>query len=694
MISVFASNETDFSTLGICVLKPISCRIEEIAGGMLEATIVHPITDDEKWRELKLGRILRCPAPTRESPEIVIPGSTPTSKTCRVYKCVTSGRLYIRDSVNGRKIDSLAPNEECLKLAEDTTTVVGATWYKVAKTNGGAVGWVLPFTASVTYLQDTGRTSTFTTGGEDKPPKSIKVSLAKNQLFRINRIEIQSDKRTVKAYARHITYDLIGVKWRHGSAAYSITTNELMSRLRNTTYVTQDAGINLINYCPDAEYRTESALIKRNAMDILLNESTGALTQADGRLLRDNFNLYFIPNEDRDLGFSIRYGKNLLSANYKRDIENVVTRVLPLGKTYTDGALWGTMQESPKVAEYGNHTLVIEYDVKAASESSADVAAARARLNTLAVQEFTKKHRDEPRIELDADIVQLELMPQYLRFANEYAMHLYDTVMIVDKQCGINVRVQMTSYEYDALAGRYTSVEFGNAVAIPDDEHDIRPLEYIQSSNGNAYIDTGIKGDLNTEIDYTFIPITARETANYFGDMTNTSAAITITNHIGQSGDNMNIRFGNVTKTHQSKLDLNNTYKAMVNKTNFRLQKNGTTTATVVAFNATSAYETSETMYCGACRTASGISSLTLPRRDIECVIRKNGSEVARLRPVLYDGEPCMYDYVANEPHFNIGSGSFTAGPMIPVNTMMLSGANPLGNSNTETEATEERDEE
>jgi phage minor structural protein len=185
-------------------------------------------------------------------------------------------------------------------------------------------------------------------------------------------------------------------------------------------------------------------------MQLLLDDG-GVLDQIHGRIIRDNFNVYILPAASRSLGFEIRYGKNLLAANLKTDISDVVTRVLGVGKDENDNAVWGTFQDSSHRTEYGTVARVIKYTDKTT----------RAAVNAEAAKEFTVNHIDEPKVTLDAEFVALELAPRYAELANQYAMHIYDSVRVYDPDAGIDMTVAMSKYEFDVLAQKYTRVTLG-----------------------------------------------------------------------------------------------------------------------------------------------------------------------------------------------------------------------------------------
>lgn len=458
MITLFESNETDFTTLGLATLNPTSCYIEERAGGMYELTLQEPMTD-ERHHLLTAGRIIQAPSPTRESPEISNPGSssqTVTRQIWRVTSAVTS-RLYVRTAPNGTKISYLVAGQEVLKLGEDTST--GSTWYKIATMDGGIEGYCLLSEGGVAYLANTGRTKTITTG-EDTPSGTINLQLSTLQLFRIYSVERSSDERMVTVHARHITYDLMGVIVRASTLSINnpMAIQNIIGIMQNASYVTPTSPQFTVK-----DYSGLSITIElggRNFIDVLLGDN-GIVDKIHGRIVRDNFNFSILSDETRDMGFEIRYGKNLLKANLKEDISKVVTIVIPLGKTYNGTALWGSIQTSSNVSKYGGMAKVIVYPIQATADTEAAENAAKLLLNQAGAAEFTTNHIDEPKYTLDAEFMHLELAPRYRDLANLYTMHMYDSIKVVDVDAGISKTIRMNGYTFDVLTQTYTEITLG-----------------------------------------------------------------------------------------------------------------------------------------------------------------------------------------------------------------------------------------
>ena len=68
MITIYAPDATDFSTLGLGALEPTAATVEEQAGGLYELSMAHPMDEGGKWLNIEVGCIVKAPAPVRETP--------------------------------------------------------------------------------------------------------------------------------------------------------------------------------------------------------------------------------------------------------------------------------------------------------------------------------------------------------------------------------------------------------------------------------------------------------------------------------------------------------------------------------------------------------------------------------------------------------------------------------------------------
>ena len=70
-VYAYKPNEKDFTHLGMAgELTPISCVHDEIANGMSEITLVHPLDEAGKYQFIKNDVVLRVPVPVRTTPAL------------------------------------------------------------------------------------------------------------------------------------------------------------------------------------------------------------------------------------------------------------------------------------------------------------------------------------------------------------------------------------------------------------------------------------------------------------------------------------------------------------------------------------------------------------------------------------------------------------------------------------------------
>lgn len=528
LIVLYDTNEENFSTLGLGVLRPTECIIKESAGNSYELELTQPVLERGLHREIKPGRIIKAPSPTRESPDIYPPEVEETRRTYEIWKSVYSGRLHYRSKPNGTILGSITKDTEILKMEVDTS--LGDTWFKMCLLNDpSVVGYIYPgyqgspaefnkdteykvgnycryqghiyrckkattkgqsfqvdeWDLADPYLTNTGRHKTITSGGETNPTEEgMKFELAKYQLFRIYAVETVSEERVVKAYAYHISYDLAGVAIVAGGQGIDVSLNTLYTYFNqvassNTYRVSHNAGFTFKDYT-GLNYKGKWLTTDSNSvLDILMDDEEGVLGQTEARLVRDNFNIYTLPKTSRNLGFELRYGKNLLTCSVKHDISETITRIYPYGKLSNGDWFSAEPVDSSKISQYGIVAKVVRYNYTAAGTTA--TSSDKAAIRSMATQHFREEELDKPKTTIDSSFVRQELSPSFTKFANMYSMHLYDKIKVVDTELGVSDTFIFVSYEFDALKMAYTSVVLGTIEDIGT-----RKKEYSGVVGGNS----------------------------------------------------------------------------------------------------------------------------------------------------------------------------------------------------------------
>ena len=463
-IPLYSKSCSDFSTNGLCLIQPIECTVEETANGLYELTMELPIEEDGRFSLVQPGAIVKVPTPARESPlyelEAVTQQVTTTTVTRRIYKVnVSRARLRQKASSSGKTLSKHKKGVEVTLLDGS-----GSTWWKVSILKGGATGYMLAsdLRYSRTVTDRITKTRPVTQNG-------IEVQVARDQLFRIYSVETDTEQGTLTARALHIFYDL-------------------RFDFLNATYAPQNVAANTAaNFCfQNLRYAPEHSLYTqgmtppvsgeyswKNFTEILLDPDEGIVGQARGQLFRDNFDIYLMSDEARDMGVTVRRGKNLLGVTVTTDDSEVVTRIQPCGKdNEINGNLWlenSACVDSPKIDDYPViRAQKIDYDITFDPSASdpkegtyTNKTAARNALRAAAQADFDAGC-DEPSYGMEVDFVLLENTAEYQDYARLQAVHLFDTVTVIDELIGLTAKLRVTAYTWNVLSEQYESVTLGD----------------------------------------------------------------------------------------------------------------------------------------------------------------------------------------------------------------------------------------
>ena len=462
MITVYDKFAADFSTLGLGAIRPTECKIEEEAGGMYELKVVHPICEDGRHERIEMLNIIKAPAPVRETPLIELDQTGGAGRD--IYRVATAGeRLNMRagPGFNYRVMHAYPPRTEVAKLGQD------GDWMQVAIVDGGATGWMA---AENLEFVRTETAANGTAGGVIRPRQT------REQLFRIYSIDRDSKLRTITARARHITYDLCGAvvvgEYSPDNVPASAVCAELMSRA--------DHDISAFNVYCAVDAPISGKYEGRNIINCLLDTEDGIAAQADAMVIRDNYDIFILPRNDRLSNVRLRYGKNILSASLQTDASDMYTRIRPVGKDEN-----GERLTLPENNGFVDSPRIGDYPVIYAKESEYDVVVSEDVTKAQALTRLRSKARadlagmDKPEVRLDAEFVRLELTDKYRDLANAYALHLYDRVPVTDTEAAISATVSMTRYIFDCMLNRYEDTQLGEAQIDQDQPTETMTAEYV-----------------------------------------------------------------------------------------------------------------------------------------------------------------------------------------------------------------------
>ena len=509
-VTVYPPHTDDFSTDGLGVLMPIECEVEEIAGGKYELTLTHPIDRTLRWMLLQPGAYIKAACPVRESPlyEKAAQGGE-TVVVREIYKVTgTSVGVNLRAGPGaGFKKLSTHRNGARVILLEK----VDDTWFHVAIEKGGAVGYMSK--KYLTLVESIAETVT-----PEKPGSAISLEQSRDQIFEIASVEVDSKSADVTVTAVHAFYaetgNLVDSEWIVENKDVNDVLAAMPAKLARPAEI--NYHIQHLSGKVDGEYSY------RSPVDVLLNPDDGIVPQTGALLIRDNWDAYIIPDNVRDRGVTIRRGKNLIGVTATTDASSVVTRIIPVGQTadgeplYLDGTKY---VDSPHINDYSYVRVQrIEYDVSVGTPNADNAhkvfktaAAARAELKRLAEADFAENGVDLPTYGMEVDFVLLQNTDEYAVYAGLQAVHMYDTVTVIDELIGLKAKLRVTGYTWDPLKKQYNSVTLGQLKELEQTVYSFNIPD--ASVSGNKLVPNSVPGTAlrNATIEYAKITNAAIE---------------------------------------------------------------------------------------------------------------------------------------------------------------------------------------
>ena len=263
------------------------------------------------------------------------------------------------------------------------------------------------------------------------------------QAFRVSNVTATRKKITAKCY--HVFYDtknyLIEDKYIvDKDCNYALDyLNSSTSDLSPFTTLSNITDINSFRCVRNSLYEAIQTILERWG----------------GHLVRNNFNISILSSIGQDNGVTVRYAKNLKEITCESNWDNVVTKVMPVGK---DGILLNSLDETQDVYIYSSVTYPIPYTKTISFNQEIDSE------DYSTEEEYQQALIDDLRIQAE-DYVNINCYPQvnYTLKANiEKLTDIGDVIEVIDERLGIKLLTNVISFDYDCILGKYTEIEFGN----------------------------------------------------------------------------------------------------------------------------------------------------------------------------------------------------------------------------------------
>lgn len=270
------------------------------------------------------------------------------------------------------------------------------------------------------------------------------------QAFRITNIEKTRTK--IRFKANHIFYDSKDYLIQD-SYVVEKSCNDALDHLNSATDNTSPFST-ISDITRIASYRC----VRKSLYEAI----QVVLERWGGHLVRNNWSIGIRDSIGQDNGVTIRYAKNLKDITATYNWDNVVTKLMPVGK---DGLLLNAVDPTASVFVISANQYNIPYtksiNFNQDNISEDDYKDEEGNLD----EDSYKQALVNDLLEKSQIYVEENSVPtvNYKLSANvEKLSDIGDTIEVIDEKLGINLMTNVISYDYDVILGKYTQIEFGN----------------------------------------------------------------------------------------------------------------------------------------------------------------------------------------------------------------------------------------
>lgn len=259
-----------------------------------------------------------------------------------------------------------------------------------------------------------------------------------SQLFRIVNPEIKNNYIYVKA--KHIYFD---------TKNYIIFDNYIVDK--NCNYALNHLNSNTDKLSPFTTTSNINTLSTFRCVRNSLEEAINTVIERwGGHLVRNNFNISILDEVGADRGIQIKYSKNLKELKVNENWDDVVTKILPVGK---NGLLLPEKYIELEEELYDiPFTKVISFDQELERDDySSDEEYTNALITDL---------RNKATVYLEDN--KLPKVNYSLSANLDYITDVGDTVYLEHPKIKLALKINVISVKYDVIAQRFKNIEFGN----------------------------------------------------------------------------------------------------------------------------------------------------------------------------------------------------------------------------------------
>lgn len=322
----------------------------------------------------------------------------------------------------------------------------------------------------------------------------------KRKFFRI--YNVVKSLYNITAYARPPFYDLIDTILLDVRPTNK-NGQEAMDIILKDTGFTGHSNISTIN---------TSYFVRKNIVNSLVGDDENSfINRWGGEFYTENFDVYINDIIGSDNGLRVEFGYNLEEVEQDINIEEVVTRIIPIG--FNGIMLEGDTPwvDSALISNYTHpKSRVIEFSDVKVKEKEEDqegfntIEEARAELIKRCNKMFDEGI-DKPLVNYKISMINIENSTEYEDVKKLVKANKGDIVTCYIPYLDISVKIRVIDFEKDMIKGEYLNIELGNII-----NNYIKNQADVQSKVNN--INNALNGDGTIKADKLIGTINALET--------------------------------------------------------------------------------------------------------------------------------------------------------------------------------------
>ena len=536
MIELYAKGTTDFTKHGIA-LAADQAAVTYQDNGRFDMDMTMPFNEKIS---IDYGMILRCPVPKQVIPEITLgtvsywqvnDGLTdvPLYKSIPVSVKVAYGQWTLTVYyAAGDRVSYCGKNYEATSshYSQNDNAPGAGPWRQISgtKTTGGERAATLAGGDTITktgdfnaqymkaadasghegFIEISKCTDMSVTDTRTVPEQTIKT-----QSFTITEITKSSDGKRISLHAEHISYQLGRVMLGDCNISRATPATALMF-IRGAMQEEYPGEI-------ETNLTEEDALVTgdyswKNAQAAILDPKAGILQATNGRIVRNDLDVYIISEGSTDPVYRITYGTNMKAVKWDGNIAELVTRIYPIAQTADGNTLLlpekyiDSVRTVPYIRPEALSTglkVGAKEKQEDGSEIELDEDTVIARMREAANNRFSIDECDKAVITLEIDWQHLPDTAEYRQYAGLANAAPGEWVLVKNGPLGIDMTIQMTGYTFDPLLMRYMKGSFGKKKTAPT----VAGYSIASGAVGSRALGRGAVGGQNLQAE----SITARE---------------------------------------------------------------------------------------------------------------------------------------------------------------------------------------